>query len=138
LKLNIDVLGGRDDRGLIGRDDRGLIGRDDRGLIGRDDRGLIGRDDRAPTVGNMVAYFKYQSTKRINAICQTGIKKIWQRNYYDRIIRNEKSWHFTRQYIRNNPANWDRDSKKHRHHEIGEYGAIIDGMDGEPEDGGAA
>jgi REP element-mobilizing transposase RayT len=36
-------------------------------------------------------------------------KKIWQRNYYDHIIRNETSLNKIREYIRNNPAIWDND-----------------------------
>jgi putative transposase len=57
--------------------------------VGRDNR--VGRDNPAPTVGKMVAYFKYQSTKQINAIRNTGVMKIWQRDYYDHIIRDKKS-----------------------------------------------
>jgi hypothetical protein len=33
------------------------------------------REDRAPAVGNIVAYFKYQSTKHINAIRSAGFQK---------------------------------------------------------------
>ena len=91
-----------------------------------------GRDDRAPTnathtgkptvktptLGNIVAYFKYQTTKQINAIRQNGIEKIWQRNYYDHIIRDAKSHYWISQYIRNNPANWTTDSEHHLKNEI--------------------
>lgn len=35
--------------------------------------------------------------------------KIWQRNYYEHIIRNEKSYHTIRDYIINNPAQWQAD-----------------------------
>jgi len=35
--------------------------------------------------------------------------KIWQRNYYEHIIRNEKSYHNISQYIINNPAKWSDD-----------------------------
>jgi REP element-mobilizing transposase RayT len=34
---------------------------------------------------------------------------LWQRNYYDRIIRNENELNRIREYIRNNLANWERD-----------------------------
>jgi putative transposase len=34
---------------------------------------------------------------------------VWQRNYYDRIIRNELELDRVRQYIINNPRNWDTD-----------------------------
>jgi REP element-mobilizing transposase RayT len=33
----------------------------------------------------------------------------WQPGFYDHIIRNEKSLHRIRQYIRNNPAKWESD-----------------------------
>ncbi len=36
-------------------------------------------------------------------------KRLWQRNYYEHIIRNEKSLNKIRKYIRLNPLIWDRD-----------------------------
>jgi len=33
-------------------------------------------------------------------------KKLWQHNYYEHIIRNEKSYFQIAQYIRNNPLKW--------------------------------
>ncbi|MHB8194130.1 MAG: transposase [Bellilinea sp.] len=35
--------------------------------------------------------------------------KIWQRNYYEHIIRNEKSYLEIAQYIFDNPAHWETD-----------------------------
>ena len=35
--------------------------------------------------------------------------KIWQRNYYEHIIRNEESYRKISAYIRNNPTNWHED-----------------------------
>lgn len=35
--------------------------------------------------------------------------KMWQRNYYDHIIRNNESYQNISQYINNNPANWEND-----------------------------
>jgi putative transposase len=37
------------------------------------------------------------------------IGAVWQHNYHDHIIRNERSLERIRAYIRNNPANWHRD-----------------------------
>ncbi|WP_461534182.1 transposase [Sinomicrobium sp.] len=34
--------------------------------------------------------------------------KIWQRNYYDRIIRNEEAYHHISRYIVNNPIRWEK------------------------------
>jgi len=36
----------------------------------------------------------------------TGTSAVWQRNYYDRVIRDEQSLLRIRKYIRNNPRNW--------------------------------
>lgn len=46
---------------------------------------------RKPTLGQIVAYFKYQSTKEMNKIeTPNAITRFWQRNYYEHIICNEK------------------------------------------------
>jgi len=37
--------------------------------------------------------------------------KLWQRNYHERIIRNEKELHQIRQYIHDNPAQWESDDE---------------------------
>jgi len=70
-----------------------------------------GREDRAPTLGDIVGYFKYQTTKQINAARDVDIQKIWQRNYYERVIRNENELNEIRQYIVDNPAKWDTDEE---------------------------
>jgi REP element-mobilizing transposase RayT len=32
--------------------------------------------------------------------------RLWQRNYYERVIRDETEWNNARQYILDNPARW--------------------------------
>jgi putative transposase len=65
---------------------------------------------RAPTLGQIVAYFKYQSTKEMNAVSNTGVvTKFWQRNYYEHIIRNEQDLKNKTDYIEANPMLWDED-----------------------------
>ncbi|MDO8644463.1 MAG: hypothetical protein Q7S00_05810, partial [bacterium] len=34
---------------------------------------------------------------------------LWQRNYYERILRNEKELYETRFYIQTNPMKWQED-----------------------------
>jgi REP element-mobilizing transposase RayT len=70
---------------------------------------IIGRGNRAPTIGHIIAFFKYQTTKFINESKNTPGNKIWQRNFYDHVIRNDKSLDKIREYIINNPAAWDSD-----------------------------
>jgi len=64
---------------------------------------------RATTLGQVVAYFKYQSTKRINELRNTAGIPVWQRNYYERVIRNDREFNAVRDYIQRNPLNWARD-----------------------------
>ncbi|MFB9863797.1 transposase [Rufibacter immobilis] len=37
-------------------------------------------------------------------------QRLWQRNYWERIIRDEKEYHHLADYIQNNPLNWKTDS----------------------------
>lgn len=62
-----------------------------------------------PTLGQVIAYFKYQSTKLINVLHGTPAAPVWQRNYYEHVIRNEAELHRLRKYIQNNPAQWELD-----------------------------
>ncbi|MBI2919330.1 MAG: transposase [Chloroflexi bacterium] len=61
------------------------------------------------TVGAIVRGFKSATTKRINVVRVAPGLPVWQRNYYEHIIRNEASLHHIRQYIANNPARWTFD-----------------------------
>jgi putative transposase len=60
-----------------------------------------------PTLGQIIGYFKYQSTKDINNLTKSPGKKIWQRSFYDRIIRDEKELYRIRKYIEQNPIKWE-------------------------------
>ena len=61
------------------------------------------------TIGAMVRGFKSAVTKQINRSRNTPGYTIWQRNYYEHIIRNEKELNTIREYIINNPVKWDLD-----------------------------
>ena len=68
-----------------------------------------GRGNRAPTLGQIIAYFKYQSTKQINLLNNSPGVKIWQRSFHDHIIRDDKTLNKIREYITSNPVNWEND-----------------------------
>lgn len=63
----------------------------------------------SPALGKIIAYFKYQSTKHINQHHNTPGTRIWQRNYHDHIIRDDKDLQRLRQYIQDNPMKWALD-----------------------------
>lgn len=66
------------------------------------------------TVGAIIQWFKTMTTNNyINNIKKLNWtsfnKRIWQRNYYEHIIRDEKDFDKIVWYIENNPLIWDRD-----------------------------
>ena len=62
-----------------------------------------------PSLGKIIAYFKYQSTKRINQRYNTPGTRRWQRNYHDYIIRDDPDLQRLREYIQINPMKWELD-----------------------------
>jgi REP element-mobilizing transposase RayT len=52
---------------------------------------------------------KSATTKHINGIRGTPGQPLWQRNYYEHIIRDERELDDIRQYIVDNPAKWHED-----------------------------
>jgi len=60
-------------------------------------------------VGRLIGAFKTVSTKRINELRQTPGDKLWQRNFWEHIVRDESEWHRIREYIQDNPAQWKQD-----------------------------
>ena len=72
---------------------------------------------KKPTLGDIVGAFESITTvKYINGVKTKNWKrfdgKLWQRNYWEHIIRNEKSYNRITKYIKNNPANWNNDKFK--------------------------
>jgi hypothetical protein len=63
------------------------------------------------SLGAIVGNFKSVTTRRINQIRHTSGGSVWQRNFYDRVIRHESELAAVRQYIRDNPANWALDKE---------------------------
>ena len=60
----------------------------------------------------VIRSYKSAVTKKINQICNhKGISSVWQRNFYEHIHQNEESLEAIRNYIINNPVNWENDSE---------------------------
>ncbi len=81
---------------------------------------LMGNADRAgtrpapTTLGDVVGIFKSISTHQyaINVHAHHWPPfpgKLWQRNYFEHIIRNDNELNRIREYIFNNPLQWDND-----------------------------
>ena len=61
------------------------------------------------SLSSLMSGFKSSVTKNINLIRNTPGTPIWQRNYYEHIIRNETALNKIREYIINNPLSWEND-----------------------------
>ncbi len=75
----------------------------------------VGANGRSPlrmkpkSLSSFMAGFKSSVTKQINQIRNHPGLPVWQRNYYERVVRNEMELFKIREYIQNNPMQWDID-----------------------------
>jgi putative transposase len=60
------------------------------------------------TLGALVRGFKAAVTRQANVIANTGGLSVWQRNYYEHIVRDEADLERIRRYIAANPSRWKR------------------------------
>jgi putative transposase len=86
--------------------------------IGNDDNLILGNiwagASPAPTIGNIIGAYKSLVAKDCLEILKQKkpgeiMGKLWQRNYHEHIIRNEKYYQRISEYIINNPARWSDD-----------------------------
>jgi len=63
----------------------------------------------AGSLGAVIAGYKSAVARRINDLRGTPGEPVWQRNYYERIVRNERELAAIRLYILENPRNWEVD-----------------------------
>jgi len=89
-------------------------------LVFVDDDDVVGAIRRvAPTsqtlqprsLGAIMAQFKSIVTKRINGLQNVSGRPVWQRNYYEHIIRNERDMDRITRYIESNPLRWVDDDE---------------------------
>lgn len=63
------------------------------------------------SIGAILAQFKSVVTKRVNQLRDNSGCPVWQRNYFERVIRNEQELTRAREYIVNNPLKWALDKE---------------------------
>jgi REP element-mobilizing transposase RayT len=74
-------------------------------------RPLSDRHVRPGSLGAMVRSFKSAVVRRINSLRETSGMPVWQRNYYEHVIRDESEVLRIREYILANPARWAEDEE---------------------------
>lgn len=68
------------------------------------------------SIPTVVRSFKSAVTKRINLMRRNKIPPIWQDNYYESIVRVETGLDGIREYILNNPCQWEIDKENPKYH----------------------
>ena len=63
------------------------------------------------SLGAVMAQFKSRVTKRLWKYPSLNKTPIWQRNYYEHVIRNEQDLQNKTDYIESNPMLWDEDDE---------------------------
>lgn len=76
--------------------------------------GIIKIEESLPgqTIGNIIGAFKSLAANEYLKFCKSNnlpIEKLWQRNYYEHIIRDEEDYSRIVDYIENNPLKWNED-----------------------------
>jgi|SRR5215813_1948793 len=85
------------------------------GIVFMDSVGATGRSPgprsglRSASLGSFVGNLKAATTRRVRMLGRAPDRPVWQRNYYEHIIRDDEDLNAIREYIENNPANWGND-----------------------------
>jgi REP element-mobilizing transposase RayT len=81
--------------------------------------------NRKPRLGDIIGAFKSITTHDYilgvdNKNWPQFYKRLWQRNYYEHVIRDEADLNRIRDYIQSNPANWgeDEENPNFKKHEV--------------------
>jgi putative transposase len=69
--------------------------------------GVARRTSRS--LSTFISGFKGATTRRINRLRNSPGESLWQRNYYEHVIRNETALAKIREYVADNPQRWAED-----------------------------
>lgn len=70
---------------------------------------VSGRGNPSPTIDSVVGWLKYHATKEINNMSEMKGQKIFQRSFYDHVVRNQVDYDEIYSYIVKNPICWQHD-----------------------------
>lgn len=73
-----------------------------------------GTASSAPPLGDIIRAFKSISAIAVNRLLLRSGQPLWQRNYYERIIRDPDALSNIRRYIKANPQNWAEDTNNRK------------------------
>ncbi len=84
---------------------------------------IKGKDDeinslKKVTLGHIIAYYKYETTKLVNHIRNGKTSPLWQRDYYEHIVRHDDDLNDIREYITYNPLKWELDKENPKNQKV--------------------
>ena len=77
--------------------------------VGDTDFETFRKQRRQMLLSKIIGWYKMNVSKQVNILLNNTGNPFWQRNYYEHIIRNEKSYLRIQNYIINNPSKWGDD-----------------------------
>ena len=66
------------------------------------------------SLGAIIQNFKSITSRKISAQVRNVKGSVWQRNYYEHVIRNDRELRAISEYIYSNPQNWEKDTENTR------------------------
>lgn len=95
----------------ISRDEKKMASSRNKGVL-QYGKGVLPYAPTSPSrnIGAMVRGFKGAASRRINEIRNTPGVPVWQRNYYEHVIRGDGDYNRIAEYVANNPQRWMEDS----------------------------
>ena len=72
----------------------------------------MGTENPSPTLGNVIGWYKYQVTMQVDRQFNLNGAKLFQRSYYDHVVRNQQDYDEIWHYIENNPLKWVMQKQK--------------------------
>jgi putative transposase len=94
---------------LVGEGQAATVARGGQGLTMAGNGSPPSQGAQRPTLGTIVAAFKSAATRAARQKTGTPNLRLWQRTYYEHVIRTETALARIRQYIENNSAKWALD-----------------------------
>ena len=70
---------------------------------------IVIRNKSNISIGDVISSFKTRTTRTYNKTYNIKGTRMWQKNYHEYVIRNEKELLIKRQYIMDNPLKWISD-----------------------------
>ncbi|MGB0035632.1 MAG: hypothetical protein WBP79_09180 [Candidatus Acidiferrales bacterium] len=64
------------------------------------------------SISALVRSFKAETTKQVRGILRRPLFSVWQRGYFEHILRDERDFGNAHEYIRLNPSRWDSDEEE--------------------------